>query len=182
MRTIFKTLMIVCLIIYFSSCTKTEIEQDNQQNDNIKYYFKAKIDGIDSEAETMGMSSFGENFRWIVAENGSGGFHRGAVGLKIHKDYLKVGSYTLNSYSKDKYIGEFYTRTYGEVDSIYSTSNTLTNGILKIDTITDYAETNSMKVMSGRFAFYATEIPSNRGITITYGEFKILAHSAFFNN
>ena len=98
------------------------------------------------------------------------------------KDYLKVGSYTLNIYSKDKYVGEFYTRTYGEVDSIYSTSNTLTNGILKIDNISDCAETNLMKVISGRFAFYASEIPSNRGITITYGEFKILAHSAFFSN
>jgi len=168
------------LLFFIVACSKTEIEPEEPQNSN--YYFKAQIDGVVSEAENMGMTALDENIRWIVAENGTNGFKRGAIGIKIHKDYLKEGSYTLNSYSKDKYVGEFYTRTYGEVDSIYSTSNTTTNGILKIDNISDYSETNTMKEISGRFAFYATEISSGKGITITYGEFKILAHSAFFNN
>ena len=168
------------MVLFLSNCKKNDETVAKENTVASVYYFKATIDGVLSEAQTMGLSSLGSDLRWIVAENGNGSFSRGGIGIKIQKEYLKVGSYTLNSSSADKYVGEFYTKSNGEVDSIYSTSNTLTQGILKIDKISDNSETTLMKEISGRFAFYAVEKNSKKGITITYGEFKILAHSAFF--
>jgi len=180
MKNKFNLIIVFFLILILTNCKKNEIEKESTV---ATYYFEAIVDNEESKAIDMGMSSLSSEIRWITAENGTGCFANGSgIGIKIHKNYLKVGEYTLNSLSKDKYSGEFYTTdSYGEVDSIFSTINTNTNGVLAIDMIEDSPETEIMKVISGRFAFYAVEENSGNGKVITYGKFKILAHSAFFN-
>lgn len=180
MKKTIHLIVLISLVLLLTNCEKNITEDDPADVES--FYFEALVDGTESKAEEMGMSSYSTDIRWITAHSGTGCFQAGdGIGIKIHKNYLKVGEYTLNSSLKDKYSGEYYTRdSSGEVNSVFSTANTNTDGIFTIDMIEESPDTEAINIISGRFAFYAVDENSDTGKVITYGKYKIPAHSAFF--
>lgn len=169
----------ILFIFFTNGCIKITVEPPEEEE--VDFYFKCQVNKILSEANDYGMSALDENYRYISAENGTGGFENGGVIFKIHKDYLQVGSYTLNSNTANKYYGGYFTKSYGEIDSLFLTTYSNVDGILKIDAVKDYDDTDVMKQITGRFAFYAVDVDYTNAVSITYGEFNMLVHAAFLN-
>ncbi len=118
---------------FFTCCSKEEDPTEEEVIESLDCYFTAKINYVDSKATSSSISVWDPNNEvlWIIAEEGSSGFKRGAIIIKIHEVFFDVNSFNLDSSIANLYLREFVKHSsYYLRYTVLSTANTATNGTL----------------------------------------------------